>query len=298
MVTGATDGIGLSMAKELAQRGMSILVVSRNGEKLARTKEELEKIPNVGEVEIAQIDLSDSSLENFAKLQMQIDPDNRDIGILINNAGTFPDSFLRFNRFDREFLLNIANLNMIAPIHMTRMIMPGMIKRAKGMVINVSSILGCLTVPYMSIYAPTKAFMDAFTKQLQVEYKSHPIDIILLTPGPVHTKLFADTAKLPKPTALNPTPDDYAKTAINAAATRINQYSGTLVHGLINVSGQFFQWLGVSQTLYRANLALNARRLDLSPVPKRKKVQLVDADATSNQAEQLEIQESNQSVRS
>lgn len=284
VITGATDGIGLSMAKELARRGMSILVVSRNEEKLARTKEELEKEPNVGEVETIKIDLSDSSLENFARIRQQLDPDNRDIGILVNNAGTFPSSFMRLNKFDMDFLLNIANLNMIAPIHMTRMIMPGMVQRGKGLVLNVSSILGSLTIPYMSIYAPTKSFLDAFTRQLQIEYASHPIDIYLLTPGAVHTKLLQATSKMPKPTLLNPTPDDYAKSAINAIPVGINFYSGTLMHGLNMITGRFFQATGLLQAVYRVQLAFGVKKLDLSPVPRRKKVHLVETSSSGDAA--------------
>lgn len=283
VITGATDGIGLSMAKEFARRGMSVLVVSRNEERLARTKAELEAEPNVGEVETVKIDLGDSSLENFARIRQQIDPENRDIGVLVNNAGTFPSCFKRYNRFDMDGLLNIANLNMIAPLHLTRMIMPGMVKRGKGMVMNVSSILGYITTPYMSIYAPTKAFMNAFTHQLQVEYSGFPIDIFLLTPGPVHTKLFTGTAKLSKPTFINPTPDDYAKSAINATSSRINSYSGTMAHGLINVFGQFFQRIGVNHFIYRINLSLNARHLELSPEPKRRGI-LVNAASSSRDA--------------
>ena len=269
VITGATDGIGQSMAKEFARCGNSILVIGRNETKLAATKAMLEAEPNVGAVETVKIDLSDSSLENFASIREQIDPDNRDIGILINNAGTFPGKFIRYNRNEMESLLEVANLNMIAPMHMTRMIMPGMVSRGKGLILNVSSIAGEATLPYMSVYAATKTFLNAFTRQLQAEYASHPLDIVLLTPGPVRTKLYKATTRTHK-TFVNPAPDDYARSAINALAARPKEYSGTFVHELMVEGIKMGNCFGIIRFLFEASLSLHARHYELSPVPKRK----------------------------
>ena len=268
VVTGATDGIGQAIAKELARRGMSILLVGRNAEKLARSKALVEAEPNVGEVETVRIDLSDSSLDNFASIRRQIDPDNRDIGMLINNAGTFPSKFVRFNKFDMEDLVVIANLNMIAPLHMTRMIMPGMVSRGRGMVMNVSSLVGLITAPYWSIYSATKAFMNVFTHQLQIEYASHPIDIVLLTPGPVTTRPFNEATH--RKSSIVPGPDEYATKVVAAMSARPSSFSGCILHGLMRHGNNMFEQFGLTQAAFRFYLNMNARNFELSPVPKRK----------------------------
>ena len=275
VISGATDGIGLAMAKDLARRGMSIVVIGRNEEKLANTKTMLENEANAGEIVTVKIDLSDSSLDNFDRITSQIDPDNRDIGMLINNAGTFPSKFRRFNKISADDLRTIVNLNILATLYLTRMIMPSMVKRGKGLVVNVSSILGTVPAPYMSVYGATKTFVDAFSRQLQIEYSTHPIDIINLTPGAVHTKLLTATSNLPRPSLLNPTPEDYAKSALAALATGIGEYSGTPFHGFNKLSVEFFDYFGLMPFFFGLNLRFNAQDIELSPVPKRRKLSQV-----------------------
>lgn len=271
VISGSTDGIGLAMARDLARRGMSIIVIGRNEDKLANAKTSLEQELNAGEIMTVKIDLSDSSLDNFARIRSQIDPENRDIGILINNAGSMPSKFRRFNRHDSEGLKDIVNLNILATLYLTRMIMPGMLDRGKGLVVNVSSTLGCIPTPYASVYGATKSFIDAFSRQLQIEYSDHPVKIVNLTPGAVHTKLFTSSSTLPEPSIINPSPEDYARTSLNALSTGISQYSGTAFHGFGRELGLFLDSIGLVPFLFRANLKMNARDVELSPVPRRKR---------------------------
>lgn len=270
VVTGSTDGIGQSMAMDFARRGHSIVVVGRNEEKLARTKALLESEPNVGQVETIKIDLSDPSIENYERILAQLNPDERDIGILVNNAGVFCDKFQRLAHFDLQTLHDLVSVNVLATVYFTRMILPGMLERQRGMVVNVSSILGSTPAPYMALYGSTKTFMNQFSRTLQIEYSSHPIDIINLEPGAVHTKLFVRTSKLPKATLLNPTPDDYAKSAINALSTRISSFCGTWAHAVTGNLSIFFDNLGLIPFLFKMNIYMNAKSYSLSPVAKRK----------------------------
>jgi len=286
VISGSTDGIGLAMARDLARRGMSIIVIGRNEEKLANTKTSLQNEPNVGEVITVKIDLSDSSLENFAKIRSQIDPDNRDIGMLINNAGTFPGKFQRFNRNNIEDLKTIVNLNILATVYLTRMIMPGMLNRGKGVVINVSSILGSIPAPYMATYGATKAFVDAFSHQLQVEYADHPVSIVNLTPGGVHTKLFTRTSKMSKPTIMSPTPEYYARVSLNALGAGFKNFAGTAAHAYTHYVGDIFDCLGLVPFFFRINMRLNAREYELSPIMKRKKTPAQSSDQGNDEVRQ------------
>lgn len=269
IVTGATDGIGQSMAKDFARRGHSIIVVGRNDEKLARTKTMLESEPNVGQVETIKIDLSDSSIENYERITAQLNADNRDIGILVNNAGVFCDTFQRFAKFDLQTYHDLINVNILATVYFTRLILPGMVDRQRGLVLNVSSILGSVPTPYMALYGVTKTFINRFSRTLEIEY-SNIIDIINLEPGAVHTKLFTQTAKMAKPTIFNPSSDDYAATTLNAISTRISSINGTCAHAANGIIIKLCDNLGLLPFLFRMNIRFNAKNHSLSPVLKRK----------------------------
>lgn len=237
VISGSTDGIGKAMAMELARRGLSIVVIGRNEEKLANTKSALQAEPNVGEVMTVKIDLSDASPQNYERVRLELDPDNRDIGILINNAGFASPKLDRYAGFDMDEIRNTVNVNILATLYFTRMILPGMLKRRRGLILNVSSALGSVPMPYSQVYPATKAFIDSFTQSLQIEYSSYPVDIIHLSPGTVQTKLAAGPlVNEPNPNLFWPlpiiSPDYYAKTALNAVTTKIKSISGTIIHGL------------------------------------------------------------------
>lgn len=251
------------MAKELAKRGHSIVVIGRNDEKLAKTKALLEAEPNVGHVLTLKIDLSDSSPQNYERVRLALDPDNRDIGVLVNNAGVASPKVALYSNHNMEEILDSVNVNVVASLYFARMILPGMLKRKRGLVLNVSSTLGSLPFGYMHVYAATKAFIDSFSRALQMEYSTYPIDIICLTPGAVHTKLFTSLAtQEPKPNLIHPTPDDYARSALNAASTRIKFISGTIVHGISRKVAVLIYNLGLLQLLTKLTFRMQGLKIE------------------------------------
>lgn len=258
-MTGATDGIGFSMAKELAQRGHSIIIVGRNEEKLARSKTALEAEPNVGEVVTIKIDLADSSLANYERIKGQIDADNRDIGILINNAGTFPGEFKPFTSYPMQDSSDLVNVNILATVYFTRLILPSFLRRKKGLLVNVSSIISYTPVGYNNAYGPTKSFVNAFSEMLYNELSSTPIDVVNLTPGGVHTKLLTAATVLQKAGLINPSPEDYARSAINAIATPILFTSGTMIHGIFCKMTILLRTLGLDFYAFKASIKMTAR---------------------------------------
>lgn len=251
------------MAKELAKRGHSIVVIGRNDEKLARTKAALEAEPNVGEVLTLKIDLSDSSPQNYERIRLALDPDNRDIGVLVNNAGVITGRMAMYSNHHMEDILGTVNVNVVATLYFTRMILPGMLKRGRGLVLNVSSTFGYIPSAYMHVYASTKAFLNSLSRSLQMEYSDHPIDIICLTPGAVHTKLFTALAQREhKASILHPTPDDYARSALNAASTRIKFFCGTIVHGLSKIGASFIYDLGLLHFVTKIAFRMQGIRIE------------------------------------
>lgn len=240
VISGATDGIGLAMACELAKRGHSIVVIGRNYVKLNAAREKLEGEKNVGDVVTIKIDLSDSSVENFEDIRSKLDPDNRDIGILINSAGVCPEEMKHFHRYDMRYLANMVNVNVIALVYITRMILPGMLERRRGLVMNISSVLSAGPSPYVCLYGPTKTLVSIFSRQLEIEYSSHPVDIVCVNPGPVITKMLRGTGmQLVKPGLIERFPDEYARSVINAISVRPSSLSGFPVHGILREGIRF-----------------------------------------------------------
>lgn len=197
VISGSTDGIGLAMARELAERGHSIVVMGRNHEKLAKTKASLLAEPNVGDVETVCCDLSDVSAANIAHLEASLAPDTRDIGILINNAGVSPPYGRAFTNHDAAEFQVAINIGVIMYVQLTRMVLPGMLKRSRGLIVNVSSCLGRQPTPFMGVYPVVKRFVNAFSEQLSLEFAGKPIDVINLNTGATRTKIRKLSDKTP-----------------------------------------------------------------------------------------------------
>ena len=242
VISGATDGIGLAMAKVLARKGMSIVVLGRNEVKLANTKSLLEKEKNVGEVVTIKSDLSDPSKENFNKLSSQLDAENRDIGILINNAGMATKGG-HFTLLDIEESRDIINIHLLATLQITKMVLPAMLRRNRGLVVTVSSLFGLVPIAHSGAYSPSKAFLRFWTRQLQMEYKSSSVEFVELTPGPVRTNLLDMNIR---PEFIVPTADSFAASAIPAISTGIGRMSGALVHGIVKELVVLAETVGLS----------------------------------------------------
>lgn len=282
IITGATDGIGLAMAKELAQRGHSLIIIGRNEEKLSTCKASLQAEQTDAEVVAIKIDLADSSEENYASVVGQIDIENRDIGILINNAGTFPGVFKPFAQYDTKDSIDIVNVNILATVLFTKMILPSMLRRGKGMIVNVSSLIGYAPSGYNNAYGPSKSYVNAFSEMLQNELSSYPIDVVNLTPGGVLTKLYNEAIKETKPNCFNPSANDYAKSAINAIATPLSTMSGTLAHGLICKSILLLRSMGFTTfSAYKMSLMVMAKNYQTKQVIEQEESSLNQREAVN-----------------
>lgn len=237
LITGSTDGIGLAFAKNLARRGFSIIVVGRNKNKLAKTKSDLENEQNVGQILTLKIDLSDSSEKNYEQVKNIIVSDNMDIGILINNAGMAPDLIGPFHKQAENLDRELTNVNVLSTVLFTRMVLPGMLKRERGLIVNISSVMGLYEPANLHNYPNSKAFINSFSSTLRLEYRSTPIHIVNLTPGFISTKLttaFCKREIVVNPNTLVPSPDDWTKTVLNAIPTGITDFSGCLTHEIYN----------------------------------------------------------------
>lgn len=246
VITGGSDGIGLGFAKELARRGHSLVLIGLYQEELRVAKELLSNIENVGEIELIEIDLSDTSDENYDKIKKQIQLGDKDIGILINNVGTFVSKFAKFDVQDFGRMRCMINVNTLAPVYMTHLLIPRLIERGRGLIVNISSMSDSMTFPYLSVYGPTKKFVTALSRQLQAEYSNHPnLDIINVTPGAVKTRLYQDIGQVGANMPFIPSPDDYARSVTNGLGARIGDYTGYWMHGLAKKALRFLHSIGL-----------------------------------------------------
>lgn len=155
VITGATDGIGLGYAKELAKQGVNLIIISRSEEKLNKTEKELTSTYNI-KVKTYQMNLVE--IEKYEKQLEELH--NYSIGVLINNVGTsyeFPDYT---HLLSPDFVHNICVLNLKPMIYLTNLLLGDMVKREKGCIVNIGSGAACICSgdPLYSYYAATKSY--------------------------------------------------------------------------------------------------------------------------------------------
>lgn len=182
LVTGASGGIGLELARLIAQDGYSLILVARSIDKLKEIKSEFETNYGV-DVEFFGLDLTLES--SLGILQKYIDENNPIIDILVNNAGiggygSFLDRTEEQN--DKMIDLNIKSLT-----HLTRMVLPGMVERRNGKILNLSSTAAFLPGPNQAVYFASKAYVLSLSQALDEELSGTGVSVTALCPGPVDT---------------------------------------------------------------------------------------------------------------
>lgn len=168
---------------QLAKRGLNVILVSRTLSKLEAVAKEISENFNV-QTQVIAVDFT-SGPEIYSQIKQQIT--GKDIGILINNVGMFypaPDYFL--NIPDREKVIqDIIRCNIASVPMMCSLILPQMVERKRGVIVNISSLLSVFPGPLATLYAASKAFVSKFSNDLAAEYESQGITIQVLVTGEV-----------------------------------------------------------------------------------------------------------------
>ncbi|MDQ0503888.1 SDR family NAD(P)-dependent oxidoreductase [Xanthobacter agilis] len=182
VVTGASSGIGLALAKRLAQEGYDLVLAGRDADRLADAADEIVALGR--RVAVRQVDLSDPyELEDFAAtLTVQV-PD-----VLVNNAGF--GAYGHFAGIDPGLTLNMIDTNVTALARLTAAVLPGMLARGEGRILNVASTGAFAPLPFSAVYGATKAFVLSFSEAVAEELKGSPVTVTALCPGPTATRFF------------------------------------------------------------------------------------------------------------
>ena len=196
LITGASSGLGAAFARALAARGAASLLVARSEDKL----DALARSLAAGGASALALPADLARPGVAAGLAEELARRGRAVDILINSAGfaTYgPFEGLAPEREQEEIALNVA-----APVALTRALLPGMLDRGFGAVVNVASIASFQPVPYMAVYGATKAFVLSFSEALWAEGRRRGVRVLALCPGPVDTAFFdvvgAEEARLGK----------------------------------------------------------------------------------------------------
>ena len=192
LVTGASAGIGREFARQLAGRARSLILVARREERLSELRDELIALRAGLNVHIRRTDLGD--LLQVDELAAWIEREKINVDLLINNAGL--GDVGAFATSDPTRNEQMMLVNMVALTSLTRRLLPRMIARHRGAILNVSSSAGFLPIPGFAVYAATKAYVTSFSEALRAELRGTGVSVCALCPGPVPTE-FQEAAKRP-----------------------------------------------------------------------------------------------------
>ncbi len=182
LITGASGGIGYEMAKLFAKDHHNLVLVARNGPRLAQVADELQRQFGIA-VNTVALDLDEPSAPQSLFLQLQREGVNVDI--LINNAGY--GKFGEFTEVPVEESLGQIQLNITALTHLTRLFLDPMLERRSGKIMNVASTAGFQPGPLMAVYYATKAYVISFSEALANELADKGIVVTCLCPGATET---------------------------------------------------------------------------------------------------------------
>lgn len=181
VVTGASQGLGKSFAKELAGRGIHLILVSLPSQNLSQFSDELQKDFKIN-VHYFEVDFSITA--NVISLSKKISQ-KYNVFLLINNAGIGGTS--RFTDVDVSYIKKIIDVNVTATSILTHQLLPNLLKQPKGYILNVSSMAAFSPIGYKTVYPASKAFIHSFSRGLSEELIDTNVSVSVVSPGAMAT---------------------------------------------------------------------------------------------------------------
>ena len=183
VVTGASSGIGLELAKQFASHGFDLLIVSED-DQIDAVAEQLQS--SGARVDAVQADLA--TFDGVESVCQMISENGRPVDALALNAGVGVAG--PFLESDLEDELNLLALNVASPVHMAKRLLPDMVARDSGRILITSSIAAEMPAPFEATYGASKAFLLSFSEALRNELKDTHVTVTALQPGPTDTNFF------------------------------------------------------------------------------------------------------------
>jgi short-subunit dehydrogenase len=181
VITGASSGFGAIFADLLAKRGLSLLLAGRDEARLSAVAQRVHQVAPEIEVELAVGDLgTDAGVEALAARLS-----DRVIDVLVNNAGF--GTYGRFAELDAGREHNLVAVNVDALVRLTHAVLPGMLARGRGGILNVASTIAFQPGPYQATYGASKAFVLSLSQALWAETRGSGVTVTALCPGPTRT---------------------------------------------------------------------------------------------------------------
>ncbi len=251
LVTGASAGIGVAFAKKLAKKGMNIVLVARSEEKMKAVAAELIGV----KATVIALDLTEP--DAVAKLQSRLAEEQIEIDLLVNNAGF--GTFGKFEDIDPATERKEIQLNVMAVVELTHAFIPSMLKKGEGAIINVASTAAHQPVPYMAVYAATKAFVLSFSEALWAEFKERGIRVLSLNPGGTESE-FHEVAGM----STSGFPMETADTVVDNGLKALEEGKSFVISGFANaLLGDF-----LTRIMPREQTVMMAKQFMQSRLPK------------------------------
>jgi len=238
LITGASKGIGKSIAEQLASRRINLLLVARSEDLLRELATSLASQYNI----TADYLCADLAEEGAAEkiLNWCVEKDYH-VSILINNAGYGLSG--SFEKYAVGENLDMMKVNMLTLVELCQVFLPLLRTEKQSYILNIASSAAYQAIPNLSVYAATKAFVVRFSRGLRQELRKTPVSVTCISPGSTDTD-FAKRAKigikgLKAAEKVNMTPDQVAKVAIQAMFSKKPE----VIVGAINKVGAFLSWI-------------------------------------------------------
>lgn len=210
VLTGASRGLGVDMATGYARAGANLVLAARSAGELEKTKAKVEEAG-------AQAVAVPTDVGDFASLEALVRSSKDAFGsidVLVNNAGV--EKVYDFEHMELQEITLIIDVNITGLITLTRLVVPEMIERRSGQVVNISSMAGLLPVPHNTVYSASKHAVVGFSHSLRLELADHNVGVSVVCPGFVDAGMFAEWGRKAPAAAGSVSPEDVAKATLKA----------------------------------------------------------------------------------
>ena len=253
LISGGSSGIGFSIAKEFIKAGANVSLLARREALLKTAVEELEKI-KISDSQ--RISYYSADVGNFDSLQKTLKEKATQFDFLINCAGiAYPGEFTSMKP---EIFAEVMQINYLGTVYLTKLVVPGMVERRSGYIVNVSSLAALIGIYGYTAYAPSKYAIRGFSRCLRSELKAYGIDVSVVLPPDTDTPQLAfehsiipDITKKINENGGVMSPEKVAQVIMQGIRRRrftiVPGTEGKLLYGLSSIIGRYFYFLAVRE---------------------------------------------------